>query len=63
MNSYVDFPIEHVYKKSADYIQSPFRYPGGKFYALKYILPFLNAVPHTEFREAFVGGGSVFFGK
>lgn len=63
MNSLVNFPIEHTYKKSSDYIQSPFRYPGGKFYALKYILPFLNAVPHVEFREAFVGGGSIFFGK
>ena len=51
------------YKKSVDYVQSPFRYPGGKFYALKYIVPFLNAYPHDEYREPFVGGGSVFFGK
>lgn len=52
-----------VYSKSADHTQSPFRYPGGKFYALKYIIPFLNAYPHDEYREPFVGGGSVFFGK
>ena len=51
------------YKKAIDYVQSPFRYPGGKFYALKYIVPFLNAYPHDEYREPFVGGGSVFFGK
>lgn len=57
------FQLNHIYKKAGDYVQSPFRYPGGKFYALKYIVPFLNAVPHTEFREPFVGGGSVFFGK
>jgi DNA adenine methylase len=52
-----------VYSKSKDYTQSPFRYPGGKFYALKFILPFLDSYPHDEYREPFVGGGSVFFGK
>ena len=44
-------------------VKTPFRYPGGKFYALKYLLPFINAIEHDEFRESFVGGGSVFFGK
>lgn len=51
------------YKKAPDYVKSPFRYPGGKFYALKHIIPFLDAVPHDEYREPFVGGGSVFFAK
>lgn len=51
------------YKKSKDYVKSPFRYPGGKFYALKHIIPFLNVIEHDEFREPFVGGGSVFYGK
>ena len=51
------------YIKSNDFVKSPFRYPGGKFYALKHILPFIDCVPHDEFREPFVGGGSVFFGK
>lgn len=51
------------YVKGVDHVQSPFRYPGGKFYALKFIIPFLNAYPHDEYREPFVGGGSVFFGK
>ncbi len=51
------------YKKPIDFIKSPFRYPGGKYYALKHIMPFIDCVPHDEFREPFVGGGSVFFGK
>ena len=57
------FKITGEYRKSDDYTKSPFRYPGGKFYALKYILPFINCVPHDEFIEPFAGGGSIFFGK
>lgn len=37
---------------------TPLRYPGGKAKALKVILPFIP--PFAEFREPFVGGGSVF---
>lgn len=59
MKNYIVKP----YKKSTDYVKSPFRYPGGKFYALKHIIPFIDAVNHDEFREPFVGGGSVFYGK
>jgi DNA adenine methylase len=44
-------------------VKTPFRYPGGKFYALKYLLPYLDSIEHDEYREPFVGGGSVFFGK
>lgn len=44
-------------------VKTPFRYPGGKFYALKYLLPYIHQIPHDEFREPFVGGGSIFFGK
>lgn len=55
--------INENYVKSEDYVPSPFRYPGGKFYALKFIIPFLDCIKHDEFREPFVGGGSVFFGK
>lgn len=44
-------------------IVSPFRYPGGKYYALKYILPFILSVSHDEYREPFAGGGNVFFAK
>jgi DNA adenine methylase len=44
-------------------VKTPFRYPGGKYYALKYLLPYIERIPHDEYREPFVGGGSVFFGK
>jgi len=57
------FFLREPYKRTADHVQSPFRYPGGKYYALKFILPFLHSVPHDEYREPFVGGGSVYFGK
>ena len=39
-----------------------FRYPGGKYYALKYLRKFVST-HHTEYRDPFVGGGSVFFDK
>lgn len=41
----------------------PFRYPGGKFYALNILAPFWVNCPHDEYREPLVGGGSVFFNK
>ena len=44
-------------RKSA---KSPLRYPGGKSRALKKIMPFIPA-NIAEYREPFVGGGSVFF--
>lgn len=40
-------------------IKSPLRYPGGKSRALKHILPIIPKF--DEYREPFVGGGSVFF--
>ena len=40
--------------------KSPLRYPGGKSRALKQILPLIPA-NIEEYREPFVGGGSVFF--
>lgn len=40
-----------------------FRYPGGKHYAVKMLSSFLSLAPHEEYREPFVGGGSVFFSK
>lgn len=47
----------------SDRTRSPFRYPGGKFYAIKYFEPIWNGVEHDEFREVFLGGGQVFFAK
>lgn len=42
-------------------INSPFRYPGGKFYARKLIL---ECIPHhTFYIEPFAGGASIFFAK
>lgn len=41
------------------YIKSPLRYPGGKSKALNQILP-LIPLDITEYREPFIGGGSVF---
>ncbi|MEH2098016.1 DNA adenine methylase [Nostoc sp.] len=42
-------------------INSPFRYPGGKFYARNLIL---NHIPsHFYYAEPFAGGGSIFFVK
>ena len=40
---------------------SPFRYPGGKFYARRFILPEIPA--HDVYCEPFAGGASVFFAK
>lgn len=40
-------------------IKSPLRYPGGKSRAIKQILPLIPS-DILEFREPFVGGGSVF---
>jgi len=57
------FVMQEPYTRDSNYTQSPFRYPGGKYYALKFIVPMLTCVPHDEYREPFVGGGSVFFGK
>lgn len=42
-------------------IHSPFRYPGGKFYARKLILAHLPE--HKSYCEPFCGGASIFFSK
>jgi DNA adenine methylase len=39
------------------------RYPGGKYYALSFLLPFCESIDHDEYREPFFGGGSVFWAK
>lgn len=51
------------YKSGKHKVKSPLRYPGGKFYALKHIMPYIECVEHDEYREPFFGGGSVFFAK
>lgn len=42
--------------------RSPLRFPGSKSRVLKRIRPYLE-IDHDEYREPFVGGGSIFFGK
>ena len=44
--------------KTKKEIKSPLRYPGGKSRAIKQILPLIPRF--KEFREPFIGGGSVF---
>lgn len=41
----------------------PFRYPGGKYYALDILEPFWSSIEHDEYREPFAGGATVFFNK
>lgn len=41
----------------------PFRYPGGKYYALDILRPFWENIGHKEYREPFAGGATVFFNK
>ncbi|HYF79330.1 MAG TPA: DNA adenine methylase [Symbiobacteriaceae bacterium] len=42
--------------------ETPLRYPGAKKKVIRRLHPFLS-IEHDEYREPFVGGGSVFFGK
>lgn len=42
-------------------IHSPFRYPGGKYYARKHIMPHIPK--HNEYLEPLCGGASIFFAK
>ena len=44
-------------------ITLPFRYPGGKYYAMNILEPFWESVEHIEYREPFAGGSTVFFSK
>ncbi|MFK4305264.1 DNA adenine methylase [Paenibacillus sp. RC254] len=49
-------------KKQEKPLRSPLRFPGSKSKVLKKFEKYL-AVEHTEYREPFVGGGAIFFGK
>ncbi len=50
---------ENTYKMEA--INSPFRYPGGKFYARKLVLEHIPK--HNIYVEPLCGGSSIFFAK
>ena len=54
--------VSKTKKKKLSYeINSPFRYPGGKYYARKLIMEHIP--PHSTYIEPFCGGGSIFFAK
>jgi DNA adenine methylase len=46
-----------------DKVDLPFRWAGGKYYALKKLAQFWENFEHDEYREPFLGGGSVFWTK
>ena len=48
-------------QRIGQYLRSPLRYPGGKSRVAKRFVEFMPE--HSEYREPFVGGGSVFFAK
>lgn len=48
-----------AYIKNRKTVKTPLRYPGGKSKAIKFINPIIPG-DFAEFREPFVGGGSVF---
>ncbi len=57
-------PITKQYSiMNSKIVKSPFRFPGSKAQAIKYIRPFWELYAHDEFREPFLGGGAVFFAK
>jgi DNA adenine methylase len=52
-----------IYDKVEKKIVIPFRWAGGKFYALKILQKFWINIDHDEYREPFFGGGSMFWSK
>ncbi|HDR8182708.1 TPA: DNA adenine methylase [Bacillus thuringiensis] len=49
-------------KKNTNVISSPLRFPGSKSKVIERLEPYFHT-PHCEYREPFIGGGSIFFGK
>lgn len=63
-SGYLEPQVKNHRTKSKYYeMLSPFRYPGGKLIASRYIRPFCDAAPHDEYREPFAGSGAIFFAK
>ena len=54
-------PIQGAFLPRSKKTNSPFRYPGGKFYARQLILDVVP--PHVDYCEPFAGGASIFFAK
>ncbi len=55
--------LELTLIKEKEKVLLPFRWAGGKFYALKILAKFWQNFEHDEYREPFLGGGSVFWAK
>lgn len=67
IEGFIDEDIKNVKSKpikkiKIEKVSPPLRYPGSKFRASKYILPYLE-VEHNEYREPFLGSGAIFFTK
>jgi len=54
--------MTHDLKKNSKTVL-PFRWPGGKYYAISRLRQFWENFEHDEYREPFLGGGSVFWAK
>jgi DNA adenine methylase len=50
-------------KQSKNKIILPFRWAGGKYYAISKLKQFWENFDHDEYREPFLGGGAVFWAK
>ena len=61
MTTLIPEPVQSTFLPRSKKTNSPFRYPGGKFYARQLIL---DVIPHhTDYCEPFAGGASIFFAK
>ncbi|MGH1054580.1 DNA adenine methylase [Bacillus paranthracis] len=49
-------------KENTKPVSSPLRFPGSKRKVIERLKPYFHT-PHYEYREPFIGGGSIFFGK
>lgn len=57
----INYGCRNMKKAKSGKTNSPFRYPGGKFYARKLILACMPV--HHKYCEPFAGGSSIFFAK
>ncbi len=53
--------ISKIKKCKTDKTRPFLRYPGSKYNASKYIMPFWDSIEFNEYREPFLGSGAIFF--
>jgi len=65
MYTKVSTKLNSVFMKnhSKNKVTLPFRWAGGKYYAISKLKQFWENFKHDEYREPFLGGGSVFWAK